>query len=80
MGRVTHFYGHVNAAIVLIEQGAIQVGDLLHFHGHTTDFTHRVLRIELEHAIVQRAVSGQIVGIEISERVREHDEVFKVLE
>jgi hypothetical protein len=79
LGIVTHFYGHANAAIVRIESGEIRVGDMLRFIGHTTDFEQRVDRIELEHAQVPFARAGQEVGVQVRERVREHDEVRKVL-
>jgi len=75
---VAHFFSHVHAAIVQIEAGEIRVGDLLHFKGHTTDFLQRVERIELEHGPIDVARPPQIVGIQVHDKVREHDEVFKL--
>ncbi len=70
-------FPRVDAAIVQVEAGVIAVGDTLHFKGHTTDFTQRVDRIELEHQEIPIARPGQIIGVHVSERVREHDEVLK---
>ncbi|MEE8581163.1 MAG: hypothetical protein V3T33_06190 [Myxococcota bacterium] len=78
LGSVTHYYSHVGAAIVQIDSGELRVGDTLHFRGRTTDFYQRVERLELEHQPIQRAVAGQDVGIQVSQRVREHDEVFRL--
>jgi putative protease len=78
VGTVVHYYPHVNAAIVRVERGGFGVGDTLEFHGHTTNFRQRVGHIELEHESVGSAVPGQIVGIQVSERVREHDRVRRV--
>jgi putative protease len=78
VGTVTHYFPHVNAAAVRVEAGEIRVGDLLHFQGHTTDFQERVGRIELEHVAVDVARPGDVVGIQVTERVREHDQVLKV--
>ena len=78
VGTVTHYFPHVNAAAVRVEQGEIRVGDLLQFHGHTTDFQQRVQRIELEHEAILVARVGQIVGVQVDERVREHDQVLKL--
>ena len=75
---VTHYYPHVDAGIVAIDAGRIHVGDTLHFKGHTTDFYQRVDRLELDHGPVQSAGDGQEVGVQVSQRVREHDEVFRV--
>jgi hypothetical protein len=73
---VTHYFGHVDAAIVQVEE-EIRVGDTLHFRGHTTDFHERVERIEYEHESIPVARVGQAVGIHVRERVREHDLVLK---
>ncbi len=70
-------FPRVDAAIVQVEAGVIAVGDTLHFKGHTTDFTQRVDGIELEHREIPIAHPGQIIGVNVSERVREHDEVLK---
>ena len=78
MGSVLHYYAHVGAAIVQIDSGEIRVGDTLHFRGHTTDFYQPVDRVEVEHSPVERAGTGQTVGIQVSQRVREHDEVFRL--
>jgi hypothetical protein len=78
IGIVTHYFGRVGAGVIAIESGELRVGDTIHVHGHTTDFYQRVNRIEIDHAAVEVATAGQSVGVEITQRVREHDEVFKV--
>jgi putative protease len=75
---VTHWYPHVDAAIVRIDAGELRIGDLIRFEGHTTDFEHRVTQMEIDHRSVQTASAGQVVGIKVRERVREHDRVLKV--
>jgi putative protease len=78
IGLITHYYPHVNAGIVRIESGELRVGDTIHVRGHTTDYYQRVDRIEVDHQPVEVARAGQEVGIHVSQRVREHDEVTKV--
>lgn len=78
MGRVSHYFQHVGAAIVVVEQGEIRVGDTLQFRGHTTDHKSRVEHIELEHQSIPVARAGQTVGIQVPERVREHDQVYRL--
>ena len=78
IGRITHYYGHVNAAIVAIEKGELRRGDTIHVRGHTTDFYQRVERIECDHREVESAWVGQQVGVEVSQRVREGDEVSRI--
>jgi len=78
VGKVTHYFGHVNAAIVTLEAGELRVGDMVHFRGHTTDFYQRVDHMEVDHAPVQSARTGQVIGLRVSQRVRENDVVSKV--
>ena len=64
--------------MIALESDELRVGDTIHMRGHTTDFYQRVNRMELEHVPVEVARAGQSVAVEITQRVREHDEVFKV--
>jgi putative protease len=64
---------------VPIEHGHLRVGDTVHVRGHTTDFYQRVERIELEHRQVDTARTGDHIGLQVSQRVREGDEVFRLV-
>jgi len=78
IGVITHYFGRVGAGVISLESGELRVGDTIHVRGHTTDFYQRVNRIEIDHTQVEVAKPGQSAGVEITQRVREHDEVFKV--
>jgi len=80
VGRVKEYFAKVGVAGIDITEGHLSVGETIRIKGHTTDFTQRVDSMQLEHQPVQRAEPGQLVGIRVSERVRPHDEVFKVTE
>jgi translation elongation factor EF-1alpha len=75
---VTHYYPHVDACAVAIESGELHVGDTIHIRGHTTDYYQRVDRIELDHESIETARPGQVVGLHVSQRVREGDEVTRL--
>jgi putative protease len=77
VGEVTHWYGEIEVAGVDVK-GTIAVGDTLHFTGHTTDFTHTVTSMQIDHDDVITAGPGDSTGIKVPERVREGDEVRKV--
>ena len=43
IGVVTHYYSHLSVATMRLEPGTtLHVGDIIHIHGHTTDFTQKV--------------------------------------
>jgi putative protease len=79
VGVVTHYYSHLSVAVVKLDLGALQVGDTIHIKGHTTDFQQRVDSMQVEHQTIQRAEVGEEFGLKVSEHVREHDIVNKMI-
>ena len=39
IGTVVHYFKGPSVAVVRVTEGTLSVGDRVHFHGHTTDFT-----------------------------------------
>lgn len=80
IGVVTHFYGKIGVAAVDLTDGDLGVGDTIHVKGHTSDFEQTIESIQLEHATVEKATKGQVIGIKLKEPVRKKDVVFKLVE
>lgn len=80
VGVITNFYAKVGVAAIKVTSGSIKKGDLLHYKGNTTDFTAEVTSMEIERQPVEEAKTGALVGVQIKERVREKDKVYKVVE
>jgi len=78
VGQVVKFFAKPMVAAVDVTAGSIRVGDRLRFAGHTTDFETEVASIQEEHETLAEARVGQKVGIQVPERAREGDGVFKV--
>lgn len=76
IGKVTHYFGHVNAAVVKLRQG-LAAGDTIHIKGHTTDFTQAATSMQLDHQSISAGKKGQEVGLEVKDRVRTGDLVFR---
>ena len=53
---------------------------MLHYIGHTTDFTEAVASMEIDNQPVDEAKAGDLIGIKVKERVRENDKVYKVVD
>jgi hypothetical protein len=75
--EVTHYFPHVNAAVLKIKTGEIRIGDVLLFKGHTTDFKQKVTSMQIDHQPVMIAKKGDDFGVEVKSRVRAGDLVFK---
>lgn len=78
IGTVTGYYARIGVAAVRLSDGDLAVGDSIRIHGHTTDLTQAVESLQVEHRAVDRAARGSEVALKVRERVRLHDEVFRV--
>jgi putative protease len=51
IGVVTHYYNHLNVAVLKLNQG-LNLGDRIHILGHSTDFIEKVTSMEVNHHAV----------------------------
>jgi len=80
IGKISHFFNHISVAGIDITNGILKAGDTVHIKGHTTDFTQKIESIQIDNKNVDSAKPGDKIGIKSKEKVREHDEVYKVTE
>ena len=80
IGVVVKFFSKPSVAAIDITKGSIKKGDTLMYKGHTTDFTEEVTSIEIDNQSVDEANIGDMIGIQVKERVRENDLVYKVVD
>jgi translation elongation factor EF-1alpha len=79
IGKVTHYFDKIGVAVLQLT-GTVRVGDNLHFHGHTTDFTQTIDSLQIEHKSVSEGNPGQEVALKVAQKVHPHDQVSKVTE
>lgn len=79
VGKVSDYFAKIGVAAIELT-GSLSVGDTIHIKGHTTDFEQKVESIQIEHQNVEKANPGDSIGIKVTERVRDHDVVYKVTE
>lgn len=77
IGTVTHYYGHIEVAGLSVT-APLAVGETIHIVGSTTDFTQPVESMQIDHNAVNTVGPGDQIGLRVRDRVREHDQVFKV--
>lgn len=78
IGTVTHYFKGPSVAVVRVTEGDLDIGDEVHFVGQTTDFTERVFSMEVDHQKVEHATAGEEIAVQVVNRARPHDRVFKV--
>jgi putative protease len=75
LGAVTHYFPHVRAAVIKLKK-PISVGDTILIKGSTTNFKQRVDSMQIDHVSIQKAKKGDEIGLQVKDRVREHDLVL----
>jgi putative protease len=78
IGTVVKFFAKPSVAAIEVTAGELRVGDTIRIKGHTTDLEETVNSMQVEKEAIEEAKPGYLVGIKVSDRVREGDRVFKV--
>ncbi|MDI6806206.1 MAG: translation elongation factor-like protein [Candidatus Aenigmarchaeota archaeon] len=79
VGTIAHYYGKIGVGVVDLVD-TLKVGDEILIQGNVTNLRQKVESMEIEHKQVESATKGQSIGLKTVDRVREGDQVFKILE
>jgi len=77
LGKVLNYFSHLGVFSLTLE-APLSVGDAIRIKGHTTDLTQKVERMQVNHLSVQSAAPGEPVAIQVADKVRPGDAVYKV--
>lgn len=72
IGVVTHYFPKVNAAVIKLKK-PLAVGDIVIIKGSTTQFEQKIESMQIDHEVITKAKKGDEIGLEVNDRVREHD-------
>jgi putative protease len=78
VGKIVKFFAKPSVAAIEITDGTLEVGNKIKIKGHTTDFEDTVTSMQEENQSIEKASPGQMIGIKVKERVREHDIIYKI--
>lgn len=76
IGIVSHFYSGLDVAIVKFKKN-FKKGDAVRFKGHTTDFEQTIKSMQYDHKDIAVAKKGKEIGVKVSDKVREGDDVYE---
>lgn len=80
VGKIVKFFAKPSVAAIEITDGTLSVGDRVKIKGHTTDFEDTIESMQENNKSIEKATPGQMIGVKVKERVREHDIVYKITE
>jgi hypothetical protein len=78
IGYISHFFSKINVAIIELTI-PLSVGDYILVKGPSTDFEQKVESMQIDRKEINRAESGQSVGLKLTQLAREKDFVYKKL-
>jgi putative protease len=78
VGRVTHYFPHVQVAAVELTDDELRIGDSIRVLGTTSNFTQPIFSMEIDHSPVESVRAGEEVAIQVVERARVGDLVFRI--
>jgi len=78
IGHIAHFFSKISVAIIEL-RAPLAVGDCILVRGPSTDFEQVVESMQIEHINIQRAESGQSIGLKTVQLAKERDVVYKKL-
>jgi len=79
IGKITHYFGKISVAVVELTD-ELRVGETIKIVGHGGEFTQVVSSMQVEHQNVEKAESGEAIGLKVDQPVKEGDLVYKVTE
>lgn len=78
VGKIVHYYTNIGVAVIDLE-APLAVGDKISIEGATTNITQPVESMQIEHKDVAKAKKGDSIGMKVKDRVRDGDNVYKVV-
>ena len=79
VGEVIHFFSNISVAVIKLS-GTLKEGEKILIEGSTTNLEQPAKSMQIEHKEVKEAKKGQSIGLKVSERVREGDKVYRIVE
>lgn len=79
VGKIIHYYTNIGVGVLELSD-EIKVGDKIHIKGSSADFEQEIDSMQVEHQNVESAKAGDSIGLKVIEKVKEGDEVYKIME
>ena len=76
---MTHYYDKISVAVIKLSKGDLKVGDSIKIvDKEGNELTQEVTSMQIEHANIDIAKSGDEFGLKVDSPVKTNSEVFKI--
>ena len=77
IGRITHYFGKIGVAVIKLT-ASLAIGDEIRIVDGDTDFNQKIESMEVDREKIDKAKSGDSVGLKVGEKVRDGYKVYKL--
>lgn len=78
IGIITHYYDKIGVAVVKLNKGSVKTGDDLKLTAKNgEEFTQIVEQMQIEHASIEIAKTGDEFGLKVDQEPKTQSTVFK---
>lgn len=78
VGKISHYFSKIGVAVIDLTD-TLEVGDEISIEGVITNLRQRIESIEVEHKKIDKAKAGDSIGLKVMDKVREKDNVYKIV-
>ena len=78
VGQVDHFFGNISVGMIKLSD-SLKVGDKIRIKGKASDFTQDISSMQIDRVSAEEAKAGDLISIKVEQKVRQGDEVYKVV-
>ena len=78
VGKISHYFSKIGVAVIELTD-TLAVGDEISIEGRVTNLRQTVESMEIEHKKIDGAKPGDSIGMKVSDKVREKDNVYKII-
>lgn len=79
IGTVDHFFSKISVSMIRLT-AALKVGDKIRIKGKDAELVHDVSSMQIDRVAAQEAKAGDLVSIQVSQKVRLGDTVHKIVD
>ena len=79
IGTVDHFFSNISVSMIKLTD-VLKVGDKIRIKGKSAELVHDVSSMQIDRVPAQEAKAGDIVSLRVSQKVRQGDAVYKVVD
>ena len=77
IGIIANYFSKISVAVVELT-ASLSIGEKILIKGSTTNFEQAVDSMQIEHQNIEKAESGQSIGLKVVDTVRKGDKVYKI--